>query len=485
MGYFLSHNNVLLKDFGEYAEKVTKSLCEHIENIAKINNRPYQFLYGNDIDKGELARKILQENPIQDGLIGIFSNIEVCSTMNVIKNGKTKKLELKWGPRKCKYYYLYYFDKDFGFMHIKIQSWFPFMVQIYINGHEWLKQQLIKENINFEMYNNSFSYIENIPKAQEIADKIIDSKISDKFDSMIKEINNFLPTIEETFSHGYFWCLAECEYSTDIIHDSRESIDDYFKSLVENAFYTFKCDDVMSFFGRKLKDTGFQFKGEITSDLRKRNQGFRLKHKMKSNQIKMYDKGYSIRIETTINDPHEFKILKDVEKIVDHKEIVTEKKWLPMGKSIANLYRYAEVCKAINTRYINALPIPTEKEIVINKLENISNRKEINNRIYTGFNLFNKDDIRLFNILADAGLLINGFTNKILRSRYFKDEDDFNSKKIRNKTTRLIDKLRKHGIIKKVGSASKYYVTENGRKIINYFMLYQNKEIPEFLSKNN
>ena len=126
-----------------------------------------------------------------------------------------------------------------------------------------------------------------------------------------------------------------------------------------------------------------------------------------------------------------------------------------------------------------------EKEIVINKLENISNRKEINNRIYTGFNLFNKDDIRLFNILADAGLLINGFTNKILRSRYFKDEDDFNSKKIRNKTTRLIDKLRKHGIIKKVGSASKYYVTENGRKIINYFMLYQNKEIPEFLSKNN
>ena len=103
------------------------------------------------------------------------------------KNGKTKKLELKWGPRKCKYYYLYYFDKDFGFMHIKIQSWFPFMVQIYINGHEWLKQQLIKENISFEMYNNSFSYIEDIDKAQQIADKIVDSKISDKFDSMIKK----------------------------------------------------------------------------------------------------------------------------------------------------------------------------------------------------------------------------------------------------------------------------------------------------------
>ena len=300
---------------------------------------------------------------------------------------------------------------------------------------------------------------------------------------MIKEINNFLPTIEETFSHSYYWCLAECEYSTDIIHDSRESVEEYFKSLVENAFYTFKCDDVMSFFGRKLRDSGFQFKGEITSDLRKRNQGYRLKHKMKSNQIKMYDKGPSIRIETTINDPHEFKVLKEVEKIINHKEIVTEKKWLPMGKSIANMYRYGEVCKATNMRYINALPIPTEKEIAIKKLESISNRKEVNNRIYTRFNLFNKDDIRLFSILADAGLLINGFNNEILRSRYFKDEEDYNSKKIRNKTTRLIDKLRKHGIIKKVGSASKYYVTENGRKVISYFMLYQNKEIPDYLSK--
>ena len=369
-------------------------------------------------------------------------------------------------------------------MHIKIQSWFPFMIQVYINGHEWLKQQLLKESIKFEMYNNSFSYIEDIEKAQELADKIVNLKISDKFDAMIKEINNFLPVIEETFSHGYYWCLAECEYSTDIIHDSRQSIDEYFKDLVEKAFYTFKCNDVMSFFGRKLKETGFQFEGEITSDLRKRNQGFRLKHKMKSNQIKMYDKGFSIRIETTINDPREFKILKDVEKIINHKELVTEKKWLPMGKSIANLYRYAEVCKAINMRYINALPIPAEKEKAIKKLEAVSNRKEVNNRIYTGFNLFNKDDIKLFNILADASLIINGFDNKILRSRYFKDEEDFNSQKIRNKTTRLIDKLRKHGIIKKVGSASKYYITESGREMLNYFILYQNKEIPEYLKSN-
>ena len=156
-----------------------------------------------------------------------------------------------------------------------------------------------------------------------------------------------------------------------------------------------------------------------------------------------------------------------------------------MGKSIANLYRYAEVCKAVNNRYINALPISTGRDNAIKKLTNISNSITVNDRKYTGFNLFNKDDIRLFEVLSDASLIINRFTNKILRSRYFKDEEDCNSKKIRDKTTRIIDKLRKHGIIKKVGRASKYYVTESGREMLNYYYLYQNKEIPEYLQSIN
>ena len=43
----------------------------------------------------------------------------------------------------------------------------------------------------------------------------------------------------------------------------------------------------MSFFGRKLDR---RFQGELVSDARKRYQGFRIKHKMKSNQVKMYYK---------------------------------------------------------------------------------------------------------------------------------------------------------------------------------------------------
>ena len=106
-------------------------------------------------------------------------------------------------------------------MFLKIQTWFPYNVQIYINGREYLSKVLDKNNIKYEMYNNSFSYIENFEEAQKLADGILDKKISDSFDGIIKRINNLLPNIEKIFSHSYYWCIDQCEFATDINFKSR------------------------------------------------------------------------------------------------------------------------------------------------------------------------------------------------------------------------------------------------------------------------
>ena len=211
----------------------------------------------------------------------------------------------------------------------------------------------------------------------------------------------------------------------------------------------------MSFFGRKLDR---RFQEELVSDARKRYQGFRIKHKMKSNQVKMYDKYSCLRIETTINNPHEFKILRETEKIVEHKVITTEKKWVPMGKSIANLYRYAEVSKATNLRYINALPLPVDNVTPVKEIENISKSIKVNNRHISGFNILNSETTKLLETIASGDYIVNGITNKTLRTRIFKNEEDINSTQIRNKTTGVLNKLRSHGIIKKVNHSSKYYL---------------------------
>ncbi|WP_435303565.1 hypothetical protein, partial [Thomasclavelia cocleata] len=179
------------------------------------------------------------------------------------------------------------------------------------------------------MYHNSFSFIDDFDKAQKIANDILNKKISPSFDGMIKKINVHLPVIEQTMGHSYYWCLDQCEFATDINFKKREDLSIIYKKLVETSYFAFNCHDIYSFFGRKVEYIG-RFKGEIISDLRNRKQGFRIKFKMNKNQIKMYDKGNNLRIEITINNPAEFKVLKNDDE-------TGSRRWKPMGKSIANL----------------------------------------------------------------------------------------------------------------------------------------------------
>lgn len=473
--FYMIQNNCNLVNFNNFAQEHTNTLCKHIEAIVNNENRPTEYVMSSKINKDEIARRLYDEAPIQSGLICCISSLEVCDTMTVKGNKKTKKLEVTRRPTKCKYYYLYMIDDDFGWMYLKIQTWFPFNVQIYLNGREYLCKQLDKEGIFYERYNNSLTHIDNIERAQEISERLQNMNLQRKFDGIVSKYNNLLPRFESVFSHGYFWTVFECEYATDIMFKTREALQNIFPSLVEKAFFTFKCEDIMSFFGRKLHP---KFQGEVVSDARKRYQGFRIKHKMKSNQVKMYDKYSCLRIETTINDPKEFKVWKFKYDENTGEAIEGSGRWVPMGKSISNLYRYAEVSKATNNRYVNALPNSIDTVTPVKEIEKISKTIEVNNRKISGFNILEKNTTALFETIASGDFIVNGITNKTLRTRLFKDEENCNSIQIRNKTTRLLNKLKKHEILKKVNHSSKYYVTADGRKILNSILLFKNIILP-------
>ena len=472
--FYLIQNNIKLVDFDKFALKETQDLCNHIDNYIKENNIETIYLNSGKIDKNEIVMAELEKNPTKTGLITALSAVEICNTMTVKPNRETQKLEVTSKPTKCKHYYFYYNDEEFGLMYLKIQTWFPYNVQIYINGREYLSKLLDKSNIKYEMYNNSFSYIEDFTKAQELADGILNQKISDSFDGLIKQINIHLPKIEKIFSHSYYWCIDQCEFATDINFKNRDDLSLFYKTLVETAYFTFSSEDIYSFFGRNVSKIHNFSKGEIVSDLRHRYQGYRIKFKINNNQIKMYDKGNNLRIEVTINNPKDFKVLKEKERIIEHKSIEKEKVWVPMGKSISNLYRYVEISKSITKRYIEALPDVNTDEVPISEINKISSSIEVNNRKYTGFNILEKGTLNLFSIISSGEYLINGFSNKLIREKYFKNEI---TKKDINKLTRLLSKLKAHGIIKKVARKNKYYLTTNGRKIINSILIYTRKTL--------
>jgi len=471
--HFLSFNNILLKDFSSYAQQVTHSIVSHVESLTASLDRPLIYLSSAKTSKEQTARDVLASNPTPEGLICTLSAVEYCSTLQPIKqqNGKLSLIKV---DRKCKYYYFYLQDREFGFMHVKLQTRFPFQMQVYINGREFMKQVFDKHGITYSMYDNSFSEISDIKRAQELADSFDSKKFCRQLDHFAYRFNPYLNAITDSFGQGYLWCVDQCEYATDVMFKSREALEDIYPSLVEHAFYDFKCTDVFSFLGRKLSN---KFQGEVVSDYRKRPQGWRIKHRMKSNSVKMYDKFNCLRIEMTINDPREFKVYKKVH----HKDGTSSMRWSPMGKSISNLYRYAEISKSANMRYLSALQGIIPQQEIEREINEICTKKKSRGRNFTGFNVWEKGTFELFEELSNGDYLIRGFTNKdIRRALYRKVVAD--EKANRNRITRLFGKLRAHGLIKKVPHSLRYLVTEKGRRVMGALIETKKRTYPELAS---
>src|SRR6266404_3702506 len=56
-------------------------------------------------------------------------------------------------------------------MHLRLQSWFPFPVNVCLNGRQWLGRQMAKAGIKFEQRDKCFTWIEDLKKAQRLAEK--------------------------------------------------------------------------------------------------------------------------------------------------------------------------------------------------------------------------------------------------------------------------------------------------------------------------
>lgn len=344
IGYLYSMG-IPLRNFTEYFKDVTNQLLKQIEDRAGELGRPVVYHPSAKDRNEDIAKGFLLSDPVDEGLICVLKTPESCWTAKVV-SGEGKHF-LKSSHTKCLHYYLYYLDREFGFMFVKLQTWFPFNIQVYINARELMKHVFDVNGISYQCYDNFFTDISDGAKAQELADRFDSTKLC-HLDAFEGSLTLFLDTVRKNFGQGCFWCIDQCELANDIMFKERSFLEDIYPSLVGRAFYAFSCTDVFTFMGRKPDP---RFQGEAVSDNKNRPIGCRVKFKLKSNSVKMYDKCSVLRIETTINDPREFKLF----GTVLHHDSTVSKHWKPMGKSISNLYRYAEVSKACNQRFVDAM----------------------------------------------------------------------------------------------------------------------------------
>lgn len=447
MTSYLYSKGIRIFDYPKFAEPFREQLRTNAERLAKENEVEIEFVRKSHIRKEELVKKVLDKRGYHSGLVHIITAMESCGSYRPWHDKQTGKTFLIGSQSKCLHYYFYFIDPYLGYGYIRVPTWCPFKLQVYINGHNILANELDRENIKYTMLDNAFDYIEDFEKAQEICDNIDIKRIHKRLDELAKK---YCP-VYLAFNQVYHWSIMQAEYATDIIFKKQEYLQAIYSELTATAIHTVKPDNIATFLGHKVDP---RYQGEIGNNYNIRIEGSRIKHTMGKSSIKMYDKFSKIlRIETTTNDVSFFKHYREVE----HRNGTTTMEYASLKKNIYSLTSLALLFKASNKRYIEFISAFDNKEAGRKRLDRVTKSKQENNRNYKGFNLFADEDISLLLTVLRGEYNISGFRNKDIRMRL-----PFNSGKV----SRLIKRLKVFGLIKKAGKTYKYYLTKLGKQLV-------------------
>jgi hypothetical protein len=159
MEEYVRQLGILWKDFKTFATALTGRVRQAAVDLATAHKRPMIYLNSSHIRKEDKAREIQQRDDIELGLIAVFSCVEPCRTWFVRGNRATRKLELRLGWGKCIHLYFYWMHEQLGLVHLRLQTWFPFLVQICLNGREWLGRQMDDAKLEYRRRDNCFPWV--------------------------------------------------------------------------------------------------------------------------------------------------------------------------------------------------------------------------------------------------------------------------------------------------------------------------------------
>ena len=139
--------------------------------------------------------------------------------------------------------------------------------------------------------------------------------------------------------------------------------------------------------------------------------------------------------------------------------------WIPMRKGIMDLPRRAEICRAANERYLQALGVVGEPSPTRQLLDPLSRRITDKGRPYRALRPVSPEDARIFQVVMDARYQLKGFTNAQLRRDLWQPpSEDCQRRRQSGRLTRLLRLLRAHRLIRKVSGTHNYRVSDLGHR---------------------
>lgn len=482
LGTLATLGQVLLKDWKLIIEPLSNEIDAHFKSWCQQTGRPFEYLQSAHTHRGgdskeDLARQIAERDGITSGLVCVLSVLEPCSSFDVRGNHKKHLLELVRRRRKCLHYYAYIIDPQFGWMHIRIQKWIPFTIQVYVNGREWLCRQLDRRNVQYKRSDNKILQVANIAEVRRQNRRL--ERMN--WPKVLNRWSRLMNPLIDRFAgpdgkNGYFWVTDQCEFATDLLFKDRATVDRILHDLKPHAYSVLSVRDCYRFLGKRESRT------KATIDLKERPEGWRGKWGLGRNWLKIYDHKNVLRFETTINHPVAFTAIRHVKPAnsAASKSAQQKPQRTPVRKGVQDFWLLARIANDANQRMIASCASIRIDRPAIENLDSLSKPKTRKGKRIPRLNPTATETIVLFKAVAHGSSMLRGFSNSDLQQRlHAKPAKD--AKERRRRTCRICRKLqslRGHGLIARIPGTRRYRLTQSGRTTIHAAIRFHDLDFP-------
>ena len=202
------------------------------------------------------------------------------------------------------HYYFYVQDREWGPAFLKVGSYLPYPVRLYLNGHEWAKRQLERVGIAFTALDNGFHWCAEPGRLQQVCDALGPADVQAFFDRWVERLPWPLDAAARAAGYRHRLSLWQVEVSLTQVFAEPAWGRRWFERIIRDNLDLGRPDRVSLLFPtRRTRATPPPPFGYRTRVLTRGVQPS-LHVDFKHSHVKQYWKeGWALRTETTFNDP--------------------------------------------------------------------------------------------------------------------------------------------------------------------------------------
>lgn len=335
--------------------------------------------------------------------------------------------------------YFYLWDRDMGGAFIKVCTYGPWSLRVWLNGHGWARRRLEDRHLGYQPLDNGFAAVDDGRVLQEACDSLSAAAIERFVRRWLARLPSPFTEADGEAGYRYELSILQLEVSCTEVFDRPLHGRAFFESVITDQLDLGRPEKLQLLFEHRiLRNRAAPFRTRVFGA--GAQPSLQVEHRR--TKIKQYWKlERALRTETTINDAYDFGI----------------------GRRLENLAALVEIGRGINRRLIalereaqRCVPAAATFEALVTPTGPKAARAP-------GLRFGDPRVVALFGALADFRWTAEGIRNRPLRELVGHHLGaPYGARQMAYDLRRLVRK----GLIERLPRTFRYRLTDQGRRLI-------------------